>query len=312
MAMGKIVVVGSANTDMILKCPQLPHPGETVLGGDLSIAAGGKGANQAVAATRLGGYVTFITRLGRDWMGDQALANYRAEGIVCDYITRDEAVASGVALIMVNDGGENLIGVAPGANGTLSPSHVQAAESAIRNAAVMMLQLEIPLETVLCAIDLARAHSVPVILNPAPTRELPAETYRDVILTPNETEAALLTHQDVSKREGIENAARQLLARGARDVVITLGERGVLWASGNQMKTIPAFRVRAIDTTAAGDAFNSGMAVALARGDDMPSAIRYASAVSALSVTKLGAQASLPRREEVESFLIAIMPESRS
>lgn len=295
---GKIVVVGSANTDMILKCHALPRPGQTILGGDFSIAAGGKGANQAVAAARLGGYVFFVARLGRDWMGDQALTNYRAEGIDCSYITRDESAASGVALIMVDDAAENLIGVAPGANGTLTPIETSAAESTVRDAAIVMVQLEIPLETVLFAINLARKHNVRIILNPAPARELPAEIYRDVVLTPNETEAALLTGE--SK---VERAAQELLSLGARDVIVTLGERGAVWASRNQMQMIPAFQMRAIDTTAAGDAFNGGLAVALARGDEMPVAIRYASAVAALSVTKSGALPSLPTQNEVAQFL---------
>ena len=303
---GKIVVVGSANTDMILRCHALPRPGQTILGGDFSIAAGGKGANQAVAAARLGGDVTFIARLGRDWMGDQALANYRAEGIDCEYITRDESAASGVALILVDDAAENLIGVAPGANGKLTSKEVGAAESAIRAAAVVMVQLEIPLETVLFTIKLARENNVRVILNPAPARELPAETYRDILLTPNETEAALLTQQDVATQEGIENAAKQLLGFGAGDVIVTMGERGAFWASRNQMQIIPAFHVHAVDTTAAGDAFNAGLAVALARGDHLPAAIRYASAVAALSVTKSGAQPSLPTENEVARFLSTV------
>lgn len=301
--MGKLVVVGSANTDMILKCERLPRAGETILGGEFSIAAGGKGANQAVAAARLGADVAFVTRLGRDWMGNQALANYLAEGINCDYITRDEHSASGVALIMVDARAENLIGVAPGANATLKPEHVEQAESAIRLAGVLMVQLEIPLETVAAAIHLARKHDVRVILNPAPACELPVNMLHDVMVTPNETEAAILTGLDTTTSAGIANAAKQLLEKGARQVVITLGERGVLLATREQMVQVPPFRVQAVDTTAAGDAFNGGVAVALARGDDMPMAIRYASAVAALSVTRFGAQPSLPTRHEVEMFL---------
>lgn len=301
--MGNIVVVGSANTDMILKCERLPHAGETILGGDFAIAAGGKGANQAVAAARLGAGVTFVTRLGRDWMGNQALENYRAEGIHCDYITRDDTASSGVALIMVDAHAENLIGVAPGANGTLTPGHVEQAEEAIRQASVLMVQLEIPLETVAAAIRLARKHHVRVILNPAPARKLPTTLIQDVIVTPNETEAGILTGTDTTTAAGSANAASQLLAQGAQQAVVTLGERGVLLATRDQIETIPAFHVQAVDTTAAGDAFNGGLACALARGDTMLEAIRYGSAVAALSVTRFGAQPSLPKRNEADAFL---------
>jgi ribokinase len=294
----RIVVVGSANTDMILKCERLPQPGETILGGQFAIAAGGKGANQAVAAARLGSAVTFIARVGYDWMGDQALASYRAEGIDCEYITRDEHTASGVALIMVDARAQNLIGVAPGANSTLTPEHIAQAESVIGQAAILVVQLEIPLETVAAAIRLARKHHIRVLLNPAPARALPSEMLRDVIITPNETEATILTSHVEA-----EDAARELLAFGASHVIVTLGERGALWATHAQMQCLPAFQVQPVDTTAAGDAFNGGLAVALARGKEMHDALRYASAVAALSVTRWGAQPSLPSQAEVEDFL---------
>ncbi|MBI5651147.1 MAG: ribokinase [Chloroflexi bacterium] len=296
--MNNIIVVGSANTDMILKCERLPRAGETILGGEFAIAAGGKGANQAVAAARLGAEVTFVARLGRDWMGDQAEQNYRAAGIDCAYLTRDERAASGVALIMVDARAENLIGVAPGANATLTPADVARAEPAIRAADVLLAQLEIPLDTVIAAIDLARQSNARVILNPAPARELPSELYRDVLLTPNETEAAHLTGEDDPAR-----AATRLLALGARAVVMTLGARGALLATPDESRVIEGFRVQAVDTTAAGDAFNGGLAVALARGEDLPGAVRYACAVGALSVTRFGAQPSLPTRAQVEIFL---------
>ena len=301
--MGNIVVVGSANTDMILKCERLPHAGETILGGEFAIAAGGKGANQAVAAARLGAQVTFVTRLGRDWMGNQALDNYRAEGINCDYITRDDQASSGVALIMVDAQAENLIGVAPGANAMLKPEHIVQAEDAIRRASIMMVQLEIPLDTVESAIRLARKHDVRVILNPAPARQLPASLIQDVILTPNETEAGIVSGVDITTSTGVANAAKRLLNQGAHQVIITLGEHGVMLATRDHVKAIPAFHVQAVDTTAAGDAFNGGVACALACGDGLPEAIRFASAVAALSVTRFGAQASLPTRNEVEAFL---------
>jgi ribokinase len=281
----------------------LPGVGETILGGEFAIAAGGKGANQAVAAARLGAEVTFVTRLGCDWMGDQALENYRAEGINCDYVSRDAHASSGVALIMVDADAKNLIGVAPGANALLKPEHVEQAERVIRQASILMVQLEIPLNTVEAAIRLARKHDVRVILNPAPARQLPASLMHEVILTPNETEAAILTGLDMATCAGIEKTAQRLLETGAHSIAITLGERGVLLATHELIEQVPVFQVHAVDTTAAGDAFNGGLACALARGDAMSVAIRYASAVAALSVTRFGAQPSLPTRNQVEAFL---------
>jgi ribokinase len=301
--MGKIVVVGSSNTDMILRCAHLPKPGETVLGNQFAMAGGGKGANQAVGAARLGADVTFVARLGRDWMGDQAIAKYRAEGIDCSYIVRDAQASSGVALIMVDAAGENLIGVAPGANATLLPQHVERAEPVFRSANVLLLQLEIPLETIAKAIGMADKWNIRVILNPAPARDLPNELLRDVMLTPNQTEAAYLAGMAVSTMSDVEQAAITILNRGARAVVITLGEQGAFIATQTQRQAIPGFRVNAVDTTAAGDAFNAGVAVALARGDALDSAVRYACAVGALSVTQFGAQPSLPTLAAVESFL---------
>jgi ribokinase len=302
--LANVIVVGSANTDMILKCERLPLAGETILGGDFAMAAGGKGANQAVAAVRLGAEVTFVTRLGRDWMGNRAEASYLNEGIHCDFISREDNAASGVALIMVDASGENLIGVAPGANATLAPEHVASAEAAIRAANVLLVQLEIPLDTVAEAIRLANKWNARVILNPAPARELPAEFYQDAIVTPNETEAARLTGIEVVTQEDAERAAKQLLDLGARAVVMTLGERGALLATQAQMRIIPGFPVQPVDTTAAGDAFNGGLAVALARGENLPDAVRYACAVGALAVTKFGAQPSLPTASEVKRLLM--------
>ena len=301
--MSRIIVVGSSNTDMILRCDRLPKPGETVLGSRFSIAGGGKGANQAVAAARLGADVTFVARLGQDWMGDQAVASYRTEGIHCDYITRDDAVPSGVALIMVDSGAENFIGVAPGANATLLPEHIVQAEPAFRSAKVLLLQLEIPLETIAQAIELADKWNVSVILNPAPARDLPAELLRNVTLTPNQNEAAHLAGIHIATMADVEDAAKRLLSRGVRTVIITLGEQGAFWATRTRMGTMPGFRVRAVDTTAAGDAFNAGLAVAQARGDDLELAVRYACAVGALAVTQYGAQPSLPTISAVETFL---------
>ena len=301
--MGRIVVVGSANTDMIIKGERLPKPGETVLGGNYFTAAGGKGANQAVAAARLGSEVTFVTRLGRDWLGDQALANYRAEKINCDYITRDDHAPSGVALIMVDAKGENIIGVAPGSNGTLLPQHIEAAAPLIQKADVLLVQLEIPLDTVAAAIQLAQRHNVRVILNPAPATDLAEAMLRGVILTPNETESARLTKIEEGSPDSLDQMLTHLIRCGVASVVMTLGKRGAVLATPTEKTTVSGFEVRAVDTTAAGDAFNGGLATALARGDDLESAARYACAVAAISVTRLGAQPSLPTANEVVKFL---------
>ncbi len=301
MKSSKIVVVGSANTDLVVQVAQFPQPGETVLGSNFMMAQGGKGANQAVAAARLGAAVTFVTRLGRDSFGDSALAAYQAEGLNTNYIFRSDDAASGVAMILVEQQGENMIAVASGANNQLTPADVQAAEPAIQAADYLLLQLEIPLETVEAAARLARQHGVPVILNPAPATDLPTSLLDVVdILTPNETEAAMLT--------GAESAAdlpqigRALQSR-VPTVLITLGGRGVMLFTTEQADSLPAHPTTVVDTTAAGDAFNGGLAVALAQGQSLVEAVRYASAVGALTVTRAGAQPSLPTFAQVSDFL---------
>jgi len=298
----RIVVVGSSNTDMIVQAGRLPLPGETVLGGDLAIAPGGKGANQAVAAARLGAAVTFVARVGQDMFGQEALRNFQREGLDIRYLVQDPQAPSGVALIVVGPGGQNIIAVAPGANRRLTPADVEAARPAFAQARAVLLQLEIPIETVLAAAQAGRAAGATVILNPAPapSRPLPAALFEAVdILTPNETEATALT----GKQEP-EEAAAALLERGVGTVIVTLGAKGALVATGfDHMQHIPGFRVKAVDATAAGDAFNGGLAVALAQREALDAAVRYAHAVAALSVTRLGAQPSLPTAAEVEAFL---------
>ncbi len=295
-----IIVIGSSNTDLIVRAVNLPAAGETVLGGDLTTAPGGKGANQAVAAARLGAPVTFVARLGQDMFGQQAAAGLAAEGLDLTYLLRDEAAPSGVALIVVDAAGQNLIAVAPGANGRLTPADVAAAQPALAAARVMLLQLEIPLATVLAAARAGRAAGLIVILNPAPAQPLPPELYPLLdYLTPNEHEAAALTGQADPAA-----AAQVLLQWGVRAVVITLGAEGALVATGpGAGERVPGFSVTAVDTTAAGDAFNGGLAVALAQGAALPTAVRYAHAVAALSVTRPGAQPSLPTAAEVAAFL---------
>ncbi len=300
----KIIVVGSANTDFVVQVAEIPKPGETVLGGQFVTARGGKGANQAVGAARLGAQVTFVARLGSDRLGDEALEAYRQEGIDTGYIRRDPKAASGVALIMVNQKGENVIAVAPGANQCLTPQDVVAAEPAIRSADVLLLQLEIPLETVQAAIALAQRHDVRVILNPAPARTVPLDTLRQIsVLTPNENELGMLLGHPV---QDIEAAAAELYRQtGISALVVTLGSQGALVYSADEIFRSPAFQVKPIDTTACGDAFNAALAVRLGEGASLIEAVRYANGAGALAATRAGAQPSLPISKELERFLHA-------
>ena len=302
----QIVVIGSSNTDLILRLDHIPRPGETVLGGAFATAAGGKGANQAVAAARAGGQVTFVARLGRDGFGDVALAGFKRDGLDTRFVWRDRAAPSGVALIFVAKDGENAIGVAGGANARLSPADVCKARRVIARADVVLLQLETPLETVRAAAELAARAGVRVILNPAPARPLPAALLRHVtILTPNEMEAELLTGVAVRDETTAAQAAEKLRARGVGIVIVTLGARGAWLAGPGVQQLVPGFKVRAVDTTAAGDVFNGALAVALGEGRALPEAVRFANAAAAVSVTRPGAQPSAPRRREIERLLAA-------
>ncbi len=301
----RVVVVGSANTDMMMRCSHIPAPGETVLGGEFVTAAGGKGANQAVAAARLDAEVTFIARLGVDTLGDRAIERYRAEGINTDFIVRDPIAASGVALIMVDAAGENIIAVASGANARLSPADVEAAEALIAKTDVMLLQLEIPLDTVIAAARIARRQGVRVVLNPAPAADLPPELLSNVeVLTPNHIEALHLVGLPDDSAVPHAELAETLLMQGVGVVVMTMGAEGALLAEAGRVRRVPGFSVTPVDTTGAGDAFNAGLAVALSRDpDDLHGAVRYGNAVGALSVTRSGAQSSLPRQSAVDVLL---------
>ena len=301
----KVVVVGSANTDMVVRVPRLPNAGETVLGGAFLKARGGKGANQAVAAARLGADVTFIARLGRDALGQEAAVGYQAEGINTDYLVWDTEAPSGVALILVNPEGENIIAVAPGANQYLSPADVAAAESAIAKADCVLMQLEIPVETVMTAAEIARRHKVRVILNPAPAAHLPAALLQAIdLLTPNRHEAALLAGLRDRNEELPDFAPLQAQLRPDALLVVTLGKRGALLCERAQPPQLfEGFTVTPLDATGAGDAFNAALAVGLARGWPLTEALRFANAAAAIAVTRAGAQPSLATGAEVELFL---------
>ncbi|MEI7729840.1 MAG: ribokinase [Verrucomicrobiota bacterium] len=309
MSKPAIIVVGSSNTDMIIRLDHIPKPGETILGGEFLTAAGGKGANQAVGAARAGGAVTFVARVGGDMFGEQAIAGFRHDGIGVEYVLRDQAAPSGVALIFVAKDGENSIAVASGANGKLSVADITDARSAFAGARVCVMQLETPLKTVQAAAKLAAQLGLTVILNPAPARPLPDRLLRQItILTPNESEAELLTGIAVKDPASAARAAAQLRSKGAQTVVLTLGPRGALVADAVGYRLIPGFKVKAVDTTAAGDIFNGALAVALAEGRSLDAAVRFANAAAALSVTKLGAQPSAPRRPEIERFIKTYKP----
>ncbi len=299
-----IVVVGSSNTDMIIKMDRIPRPGETIIGGEFFTAAGGKGANQAVGAARAGGRVTFIGRVGNDSLGEQAIAGFARDGINVDHIVRDPVSPSGVALIFVGKNGENSIAVASGANGNLSPDDVRNARKAFAGAGALIMQLETPLETIQTAAELAVQAGVRVILNPAPAQSLPNSLLRHVsILTPNEIEAERITGIKTTNLETAAQAAEALLKRGVQTVLLTLGSQGA-WVATNEIKQlVPAFKVEAVDTTAAGDIFNGALAVALVEGRSLLDAVRFANAAAALSVTKKGAQPSAPLRKDIEALL---------
>ncbi|MCD6394889.1 MAG: ribokinase [Planctomycetes bacterium] len=300
----KIVVVGSSNTDMIIKIDRIPRPGETVIGGRFSTAPGGKGANQAVAAARAGGDVAFIARVGNDMFGSEALKGFAADEINIDHVTKDTTAPSGVASIFVDKNGENSIAVASGANANLSPADIEAAEKTIACADILVMQLETPIETVTAAAMMAHADGVKVILNPAPAQPLTDDLLKTVsILTPNESEAELLTGIGVENEDGARKAAEALLAKGVATVMVTLGENGVIIATADGVKKVDAFEVDPVDTTAAGDVFNGALAVAIAEGSRLEKAVLFANAAAAMSVTKLGAQPSAPTRHEIDEFM---------
>ncbi|MDO8589645.1 MAG: ribokinase [Armatimonadota bacterium] len=297
MAKPKIVVVGSSNTDMVVKTERIPAPGETVIGGDFVIAAGGKGANQAVAAARLGADVTLVARVGSDLFGDKSVENFKREGIDTDFVVRDPDAPSGVALIFVDRRGENSIVVAPGSNARLSPDDVDKAAELIRTADALVMQLEAPMETVARAAEIAHGAGALVILNPAPAGVVPQATLAKVdVLIPNESEAAQLAALDTRDEEEL---GRALLGAGVKSVIVTLGSKGALLVQRSGSRRFAAPKVDAVDTTAAGDSFTGALACALAEGRKMADAIAFATAAAAISVTRMGAQPSLPRRDEI-------------
>ncbi len=294
--------------DLVVKSPRIPAVGETILGEDFIMTPGGKGANQAVAAAKLGAQVYFVAKLGDDIFAEQSLKNFEKEGVNTKYIIQTSEAPSGIALITVDDAGNNVIVVAPGANQKLSPDDVKKAQSSIASSGALVAQLEIPLETVEFAARLANDSAVPFILDPAPAQRLGTKILQMVdVLTPNETEAQILTDTEVtSNRDSARTAAKKLLEYGVKSVILTMGAKGFLLANDDRMEFVPAVKVNAVDATAAGDAFTGSLAVGLAQGKTLADAATFANYVSALSVTKMGAQSSMPTREAVESFIGAV------
>lgn len=301
-----ITVVGSFVVDLMSRTPHMPVPGETVLGGPFKMGPGGKGANQAVAAARQGVKVNMVTKLGNDEFGELAKKNFEKENLDYSLTPIDPEASTGAALILVDDvTGENMIVVASGACLTLTKEEVYKAEDMIANSDVVVLQLETSMESVKAAVEIAMKHNVKVIFNPAPFSEFPEEILKGVTYaTPNETEAGFWAGVEVVDDASAIEAAKRIKAKGVETVLITLGKRGALLYQGeDNYEFVDSFRVKAVDTTGAGDAFNGGFAYAVSAGMELKEAVRYASAVAALSVTKVGTAPAMPYKEEVEKFL---------
>ncbi|MEQ8580432.1 MAG: ribokinase [Marinoscillum sp.] len=297
----KILVIGSCNTDMVIKSDRLPIPGETVIGGTFLMNAGGKGANQAVAAARQGGKVTFVSKTGNDVFGKQSIELYNAEGINTDFIFSDSKNSSGVALIMVDSHGENCIAVASGANGSLVPDDIEKAKNELDAADYVLMQLEIPMETVEYAAELAWKKGTPVILNPAPARTLSNKLLKCLFLvTPNETEAEILSGIKVFDFNSAKQAADIISNKGVPNVVITMGAMGAFIKENDEYSLVEATKVDAIDTTAAGDCFSGTLVVGLSEGKTILEAVKTASKASSITVTRMGAQSSIPYRNELQ------------
>jgi len=297
----RIIVIGSSNTDMVIKSKKLPAPGETVLGGTFLMNPGGKGANQAVAASRLGGNVTFVTKTGNDIFGNEAVLLFKNEGIDSRFIVKDAENPSGVALITVDENGENSIVVAPGSNGSLSANDINDEVFETDPSDLFLMQLEIPVGTVEFVAQKAASNGNRVILNPAPARQLSDDLLCCLyLITPNETEAEFLTGIKVHDVVTAEKAAVKLRDKGVQNVVITMGASGAYILSGAISKLVPVNPVKAIDTTAAGDVFNGALAVAISEGKELEDAVIFANKAASISVTRMGAQASAPYRKEIK------------
>lgn len=302
--MPTIVVAGSSNTDMVIKADHLPSGGETIIGNTFFMNPGGKGANQAVAAARLGGEVIFIAKNGNDIFGKQSVQLFEEEGINTNYMMADPKNPSGVAMITVDKNGENCIVVASGANGTLVPEDLTKAIHIIEEATIVLMQLEIPLKTVEFIARIAAEKGAKVLLNPAPALELPVDLLKALfIITPNRKEAEMLSGIEVNDLTSAKEAAKKIKSKGVEIVIVTLGADGAIVVDDNTITHVSTYPVSAIDTTAAGDVFNGALAVGIAEGKDVLAATAFACKAAAISVTRMGAQSSIPGRVEVDAFI---------
>jgi len=306
--MARIAVIGSLNMDLVVRAPRIPKPGETIIGThDLQMIPGGKGANQAYCSAKLGAEVAMIGRVGDDIFGEQLVNNLNKAGVNTHYIIQDIEASTGIAMIVVDESGQNSIVVSPGANGRVAPSDISHAEAVFLSANLILLQLEIPLPTVIEAAQLAKKHGVKVLLNPAPAQKLPNELLSLIdIMIPNETEAAILSEYDVSTDNGIKQAAAKLHQSGIKTIIMTRGSQGASLITENKITHFPAFPIKAVDTTGAGDAFVGSFAVAFAEGKSITSAIMFGNAAGALATIKPGAQPSMPSRDDLDKLLQTI------
>lgn len=299
-----IIVVGSLNMDLVINAENIPRPGETVLGNGFKQIPGGKGANQADAVAKLGADVAMVGAVGDDSFGQALTESLRRDQVDVSHVTKKPGVPTGVAAIIVEKSGNNAITVASGANFELMEADVDYADEVFERGDILLTQLESPLDTVIHALKKARKHEIRTILNPAPGRELPDEIYPLIdVITPNETELEILTGLPVSSLEEIEKASNVLLHKGIKDVLVTLGSNGALHVTEHEVRHHKGHQVKAVDTTAAGDCFNGAVAVGLSEGKDLSSSITFAMAAAALSVTRHGAQTSLPMRADVDNFM---------
>ncbi len=290
--------------DLVARIGSFPRPGETVLSNDFAMYPGGKGANQAVCCAKLGGKVEFIAKMGSDVYRENLLQSLRRDEVNTEHVLVDQSASTGVALILVDENGQNEITVVSGSNMKLLPDDLAALSDTFKRAKVVLLQLEIPLETVVTALRLARENGAMTILNPAPARMLPDTIYRFVdILTPNETECEMLSGVKIVDDESLGKAAAKLLEKGVRNVIVTVGDKGAILVNGSGNQSYGSISVKTIDTTGAGDAFNGSLAFSLSAGNSLEKAVAFANSVAAFSVTRKGAQASMPTLKELEEFL---------
>ena len=300
----KIVVIGSSNVDLLMKMDHLPEKGETVTNAEFFQVYGGKGANQAVAAARAGGNVAFVNCVGEDAYTPQMVQNYKDEGIDTRFVFEEKGLASGHALIMIGDQGNNYLSVAPGANYKLTPEKIDEALPVIEEAELIVMQYEVEEATIKYVIDLANKKSIPVLWNMAPARAFDLSYIPKInILVLNEVEAGFLAEMPVESEEEAEKAANNLVSKGVEKVIITLGAKGAFVVTKDEKVSVPSFKVDAVDTTAAGDTFCGSFAVALVEGKTLKESLQFASAAAAISVTRMGAQPSAPSRDEIDAFL---------